>query len=111
MKYNTKERPIRIITLFFLFVPLYWLIQKFGRAKTNETSFDGAFVHPRFTCPVYHEEIKIRKIRNEKKGTSQKFILLLNWQEFHEEKQKIVIQNQYKGDSGYSEEPFKSEQI
>ena len=53
----------------------------------------------------------IGKIRNEKKGTSQKFILLLNWQEVHEEKQKIVIQNQYKGDSGYSEEPFKSEQI
>ena len=74
------ERRIRIITLFFLFVPLYWLIGKIG------------------------------KIRNEKKGTSQKFILLLNWQE-NEEKQKIVIQNQYKGDSGYSEEPFKSEQI
>ena len=53
----------------------------------------------------------IGKIRNEKKGTSQKFILLLNWQELHEEMKKIVIQNQYKGDSGYSEEPFKSEQI
>ena len=111
MKYNTKERRIRIITLFFLFVPLHWLIQKFGWAKTNETSFDGAFVHPRFTRPVYHEEMKIRKIRNEKKGTSQKFILQLNWQEFHEEKQKIVIQNQYNGENGYSEEPFKSEQI
>ena len=53
----------------------------------------------------------IGKIRNEKKGTSQKFILLLNWQELNEEKQKIVIQNQCKGDSVYSEESFKSEQI
>ena len=104
-----REKHIWIITLFFLFVPLYWLIQKFGRAKNNGNSFDGANVHPRFTFPIYHEEIKIRKIRNEKKGTSQKSILLLNWEEFHEEKQKIVIQNEYKG--GYGEEPFKSEQI
>ena len=104
-----REKRIWIITLFFLFVPLYWLIQKFGRAKNNGNSFDGANVHPRFTFPIYHEEIKIRKIRNEKKGTSQKSILLLNWEEFHEEKQKIVIQNEYKG--GYGEEPFKSEQI
>ena len=103
-----REKRIWIITLFLLFVPLYWLIQKFGRAKNNGNSFDGAFVHPRFTCSVYHEEIKIR---DEKKRTSQKSILLLNWEEFHEEKQKIVIQNQYKGDSGYDEEPFKSEQI
>ena len=35
----------------------------------------------------------IGKIRNEKKGTSQKFILLLNWQELNEEKQKIVKTN------------------
>ena len=106
--YKMKEKCIWIITLFFLFVPLHWLIQNFN----NGNSFDGSFVHPRSTSPVFHEEVIIRKIitKSKKKGkTSQKSILILNWEEFHELKQKMVIQNQYKG--GYGKEPFKSEQI
>ena len=106
-----KEKCIWIITLFFLSVPLHWLIQKFARDKNNRSSFDGTFVPARSTFPVYHEGIEIRKIQNEKKRTNQKSILLLNWEEFHEEKQKIVIQNQYKGDGGYGKEPFKSKHI
>ena len=107
-----KEKRIWIITLSFLLVQLYWLIQNFGRAKNNGSSFDGSFVHPKSAGTVWHEEVIVRKIINKtkKKGkTSQKSILILNWEEFHELLQKMVIQNKYKG--GYGKEPFKSEQI
>ena len=107
-----REKCILIITLSFLLVPKCWLIQKFGWAKSDESSFDRSFVHPRSAGPVFHEEIIIQKLINKskKKGkTSQKSILMLNWEEFHELKQEMVIQNKYKG--GYGEGPFKSEQI
>ena len=107
-----KEKRIWIITISFLLVQLYWLIQNFGRAKNNGSSFDGSFVHPKSAGTVWHEEVIVRKIINKtkKKGkTSQKSILILNWEEFHELLQKMVIQNEYKG--GYGKEPFKSEQI
>ena len=112
LMYYMKKKCIWIITLSFLLVPLYWLIQKFGMAKNYGISFDGSFVHPKSAGPVWHEEVIVRKIinNNKKKGkTSQKSILILNWEEFHERLQKMVIQNEYKG--GYGKEPFKSEQI
>ena len=105
--YKMKEKRIWIITLSFLLVPLYWLIQNFGRAQNNGSSF----VHPKSAGNVWHE---VRKIINKTKKegkTSQKFILILNWEEFHELLQKMVIQNEYKGVHGYGKEPFKSEQI
>ena len=122
--YKMKQKRIWIITLSFLLVPLYWLIQNFGRAQNNGSSFDGSFVHPRgisiprIEVPLVHPKSagtvwhEVRKIINKtkKKGkTSQKSILILNWEEFHELLQKMVIQNEYKG--GYGKEPFKSEQI
>ena len=108
-----KEKRIWIITISFLLVQLYWLIQNFGRAKNNGSSFDGSFVHPKSAGTVWHEEVIVRKIINKtkKKGkTSQKSILILNWEELGRKRlHKMAIQNKYKG--GYGKEPFKSEQI
>ena len=106
--YNMKEKCIWIVTLFFLFVPLLWLIQIF----INEGSFDGSFVHSRSASPVFHEDGIIRKRIDKSKNkikTSHKSILMLNWKEMHKLQHKMVIQNQYKG--GYGKEPFKGEQI
>ena len=38
----------------------------------------------------------------------KKFILLLNWEEYHKIQKRIVTQNQYSGTHGYGTEPFES---
>ena len=107
----TEKRIISMIRLFvisFLVFSSFCLVKKFGRIENNllervaivapiPNNNLKAHSLPRSVGPVYHEN-------------TQKFILLLNWEEFHEEKQKMVIQNQYRGDNGYEEKPFEGEQ-
>ena len=101
---------IKNIRFFLIFFSLFCLVKKFGRIENyfllleRVTSFapipsNNLKAHslPRSVGPVYHEN-------------TRKSILLLNWEEFHMEKQKMVVQNQYRGDNGYEEKPFEGEQ-
>ena len=109
----TEKRITSMIRLFVILVFLvFCLVNKFGRIE-NKLLERVAIVAsipkpipknnlkahslPRSVGPVYHEN-------------TQKSILLLNWEEFHKEKQKMVVQNQYRGDNGYEEKPFEGEQ-
>ena len=49
-----------------------------------------------------------RKINEGSYKHEKKYILLLNWEEFHKIKQKFVIQNEYTGTHGYGSQPFQS---
>ena len=106
----TEKLIISIIRFFLIFLSLFCLVKKIGRMENNlwllerVASFASipsnnfkAHSPPRSVGPVYHEN-------------TQKSILLLNWEEFHKEKQMMVVQNQYRGDNGYGEEPFGGEQ-
>jgi hypothetical protein len=106
----TEKRKFLRILFFLIFFSLFCLVKKIGWTENNlwllervasfaSTSSNNLKAHsrPRSVGPVYHEN-------------TQKSILLLNWEEFHMEKQKMVIQNQYRGDNGYEEKPFEGEQ-
>ena len=104
----TEKRIISMIRFFVIFFLLFCLVKKFGRMENNllESVVSVASIPsnnlkahslPTSVGPVYHEN-------------TQKSILLLNWEEFHKEKQKMVVQNQYRGDNGYEEKPFEGEQ-
>ena len=91
------KKPIYSIGYFLSFFILCWL-------KSNN---------------IEKRHDKTRKI-SEKQQTKSvndfktkiKYVLVLNWKEFHKEKQKIVTQNEYRGDlQGYEEEPFKGNSI
>ena len=104
--YNMKEKCIGIVILFFLFVNAHWLFQTF----INGSSSDGSIVHSQSASPIFHEDVIIRKRMDKskkKRKTGVKSILILNWEEMHKLKHKMVVQNQYKG--GYGKEPFESE--
>ena len=49
-----------------------------------------------------------RQISENQYKQEKKYILLLNWEEFHKIKQKFVIQNEYTGTHGYGSQPFQS---
>ena len=104
----TEKRSISMIRLFVISFLVFCLVKKFGRIENNllERVASVASIPnnnlkapslPRSVGPVSHEN-------------TQKSILLLNWEEFHKEKQKMVVQNQYRGDNGYEEKPFEGEQ-
>ena len=92
----TEKRIIWMIRFFLIFFSLFCLVKKIGRTENNLWLLERVASF----APITSNNLK----------ASQKSILLLNWEEFHKQKQKIVVQNQYKGDNGYEEKPFKGEQ-
>ena len=92
----TEKRIIWMIRFFLIFFSLFCLVKKIGRTENN--------------LWLLERVASFAPIPSNNSNASQKSILLLNWEEFHKQKQKMVVQNQYRGDNGYEEKPFRGEQ-
>ena len=95
----TEKRIISMIRFFLIFLSLFCLVKKFGRTENNLWLLERV---------ASFASIPSNNLKGHE--NTQKSILLLNWEEFHVEKQKMVVQNQYRGDNGYEEKPFKGKQ-
>ena len=92
---NLMDKRIRTIGEVLILFTLFLLIM-----------FRQAQFIKKFQAPVQSEEIV--QVKTTITSDTNKYVLMLNWKEYHKEKQKWVIQNQYRGDlQGYGKEPFK----
>ena len=95
----TEKRIIWLIRFFLIFFSLFCLVRKIGWIENNLWLLERIASF----ASIPSNNLKAH-------GLPQKSILLLNWEEFHQQKQKMVVQNQYRGDNGYEEKPFRGEQ-
>ena len=102
----TEKRIILIIRFFLIFLSLFCLVKTIGRIEDNLWLLKRVAIFASIPSSSLTSHSPPRSVGH---AYHQKSILLLNWEEFHKEKQKMVIQNQYRGDNGYEEKPFVGE--